>query len=83
MSLIDATKLALKILSKTMDSTSLTTEKCTLLFVLCVSHSPTVEFAHLTKDAMGRVVFRELDEKVLGPLLKEHLATLEQQQEKA
>jgi len=56
----DATKLAIKVLSKTMDSTSQTAEK--------------LEFSCLTKDAQGRLVFKEVPKEELEQLLKEHQA---------
>jgi len=56
----DATKLAIKVLSKTMDSTSQTAEK--------------LEFCCLTKDAQGRLVFKEVPKEELEQLLKEHQA---------
>jgi len=52
-----AIKLAIKVLSKTMDSTTLTTEK--------------LDFSVLTKDTTGKVVFHPLETKELEILLKE------------
>jgi len=53
----DAVKLAIKVLSKTMDSTSLTADK--------------LDFSTLTRDARGKVVWREIPDKDLEPLLLE------------
>jgi len=54
----DGVKLAIKILSKTMDSTSLTSEK--------------LEFATITRNDKGKVVFTELTRKELDTLLEKH-----------
>jgi len=66
----DALKLALKVLSKTMDSTNLTPEK--------------LEFGYLGRDPKGRVYFHELTPKELEPLVadvkKEIEKDAEQQQ---
>jgi 20S proteasome subunit alpha 3 len=51
----DALKLALKVLSKTMDSTSLAAEK--------------LEFGYLGRDLKGKVFFHELTEKELEPII--------------
>jgi len=53
----DAVKLAIKVLSKTMDSTSLTADK--------------LDFSTLTRDARGKIVWREIPDKDLQPLLLE------------
>jgi len=53
----DAVKLAIKVLSKTMDSTSLTADK--------------LDFSTLTRAARGKVVWREIPDKDLEPLLLE------------
>jgi 20S proteasome subunit alpha 3 len=53
----DALNLAIKVMSKTMDSATLTSEK--------------LDIAFLTKDKKGAVVFRELPENELDPILKE------------
>jgi len=53
----DAVKLAIKVLSKTMDSTTLSAEK--------------LDFATLTKDSKGKIVWRTIPDKELDALLKE------------
>jgi len=53
----DAVKLAIKVLSKTMDSTTLTPDK--------------LDFSILSKDKTGKIVFHELQDKELEPLLKQ------------
>jgi len=54
----DAVKLAIKVMSKTMDSTTLTAEK--------------LDFSTLTKDVHGSLVWAEVPDKELEILLKEN-----------
>jgi len=54
----DAVKLAVKVLSKTMDSTSLSAEK--------------LDLSTLTRDARGRIIWAEVSDKELEVLLKEN-----------
>jgi len=66
----DAIHLAIKVLAKTMDSTTLTSEK--------------LEFGTLTKDAVsGRVLWQILSDKAVDQLLKDaNLAALKAEEEK-
>jgi len=55
----DAVKLAIKVMSKTMDSTTLTADK--------------LDFSTLTKSASGRLIWSEVPDKELEILLKENM----------
>jgi hypothetical protein len=70
----DALKLAIKVMSKTMDSTTLNSEKRTKY---CSLFNSVVDICYLTRDPKSsRVVFQELEPTTLDTIFKEVQAAL-------